>query len=136
MSLKTPRIRGAGPAWLALLACCAALSAGAASFFEFGVWMRALDQHSVEVQKSLGRRDAEAARGHARQIEQLYAHLETFYTQDGRAPDAVDISHEGKALAASIGPLLDQQDFQAATDAAVRLARACNDCHDNHKPLR
>ena len=134
MSLITP-IFG-GRVGLALLACCATLSASAASFFEFGVWMRALDQHSVEVQRSLGRRDAEAARGHARQIEQLYAQLETFYTQDGRAPDAVDISREGKVLAAGIGPLIEQQDFQAATDAAVRLARACNDCHDNHKPLK
>ncbi|HSW09241.1 hypothetical protein [Aquabacterium sp.] len=121
---------------LALLACCAALGAPAASFFEFGVWMRALDQHSVEVQRSLGRRDAEAARGHARRIEQLYAQLEVFYAQDGRTPDALEISRDGKALAAGIGPLLDRQDFQAATDAAVRLARACNDCHDNHKPLR
>lgn len=121
---------------LAALLCCAAGAAPAASFFDFGVWMRGLDRSSVEVQRSLSRRDTASALAQARRIEELYSQLEAFYADDGRAPDAVEISHEGRELAASMGPLLEQQNFGAATEAAVRIARACNDCHDAHKPLR
>jgi hypothetical protein len=107
-----------------------------ASLFDFGVWMRDIDQRSVSVQRHLARRDADAARADARRIEQLYAQMETFYSQEGRPREAAEISREGKELATGIPAALDARDFEAAAAAALRIARACNDCHDYHKPVR
>jgi hypothetical protein len=124
---------------LATVAGCAALATPlvpAASLFDFSVWMRDIDQRSVSVQRHLARGDAEAARADARRIEQLYTWMETFYTQEGRPREAVEISREGKELASGIPAALDARDFDAAAAAALRIARACNDCHDYHKPVR
>jgi hypothetical protein len=48
----------------------------------------------------------------------------------------VRLSHEGRSLAAGIPAAVDALDFDAAADAALRLARDCNDCHDEQKPVR
>jgi hypothetical protein len=127
------------PLPLALLASCAALAtplAPAASLFEFSVWMRDIDQRSVSVQRHLARRDADAARADARRIAQLYGWMEAFYGEQDRPHEAAEISREGKELAAGIPAALDADDFDAAAAAALRIARACNDCHDDHKPVR
>jgi hypothetical protein len=118
------------------VAACAALCApwaGAASLFDLDVWMRAIDQHSVTVQQNLARREAQAAQADARRIETLYALLEDYYAQGGRPADARQISREGKEQAAAIVQALEGRDFDAALTAALRITRACNECHDNHK---
>jgi len=124
--------------WVPLLAAVAGLAtpAFAASVFEFDVWMRAIDRSSVAVQKSLARQDAAAARADAREIERLYGLMEDFFRDDMPAADARQISAEGRALAASIAPLLDAGDYERAGGAARRIAQACNDCHDPHKPFK
>jgi hypothetical protein len=112
-------------------AALAAPWAAAASLFELDVWMRAIDQRSVTVQQHLARRAADAARADARRIEALYALLEEHYR--GHAPDALQVSRDGREQAAAIAKALDRLDFDAARDAALRITRACNDCHDSHK---
>lgn len=108
----------------------------AASVLDFDVWMRAIDKRSVDVQKNIARRDAAAARADAQEIERLYALMETFFADAGNAPDAVQISRDGKDLAAFITGLVDAQDFDGAGQAARRIAQACNDCHDAYKPFK
>jgi hypothetical protein len=124
---------------LVAASACAVLSPGtapparAASLFEIDVWMRDIDQRSVTVQQHLARGAADAARADARRIEALYTLLEDHYAQGGRPPDAREISRDGKEQAAVIAEALDRLDFDAARAAALRITRACNDCHDNHK---
>ncbi|WP_124540428.1 hypothetical protein [Piscinibacter terrae] len=110
--------------------------ARAASVLDFDVWMRAIDKRSVAVQKSIARRDAVAARADAQEIERLYALMQTYFVDAGNASDAVQISRDGKDLASSITGLVDAQDFDGASQAALRIAQACNDCHDAYKPFK
>ncbi|SHN39638.1 hypothetical protein [Rhizobacter sp. OV335] len=120
----------------AFVAAGLAASAFAASVLEFDVWMRAIDKSSVAVQKSIARQDAPAARAEAREIERLYALMEAFFRDDVPAADALQVSTEGRELAASIAPLLEAGDYERAGGAARRIAQACNDCHDPHKPFK
>jgi hypothetical protein len=120
---------------IALCVLAASQFADAASIFEFDVWMRLIDQRSVTVQKHIAAQDVDKARADADALEKHYALMEQYFVQDGRAPDAVQQSAEGRALAAAIGPALDRKDFAAAAQSALTLARTCNDCHDNHKPF-
>ena len=134
---SSPRARAtlAGVALVAL-AAAAATAARAASLIDFDVWMRAIDKHSVEVQKNLDARKAEAAVADARELGRLYGLMTQFFVDDGHAADAVEMSRAGKALADAIAPAVAAQDYEAASKAALELSHACNDCHDAHKPFQ
>jgi hypothetical protein len=132
----TPRARSALAAALATLAAIALPGARAASMLDFDVWMRAIDRHSVDVQKNLDARRPEAAIADAAELARLYGLMETYFVDDGQAADAVTMAQSGKALAAAIPAAVAARDFDGASRAALELAHACNDCHDVHKPFR
>ena len=121
---------------LVALAAVAATAARAASIIDFDVWMRAIDKHSVEVQKNIDARKTEAAVADAQELARLYGLMEAFFVADGHTADAVEMSRAGKAFAAAIEPALAAKDYDAAAKAAVDLSHACNDCHDVHKPFQ
>jgi hypothetical protein len=132
-----PRPRATLAAVAALtLAATLATVARAASVLDFDVWMRAIDRHSVDVQRNIDARRTDAAIADARELERLYGLMEAYFVADGRTPDAVDLSRSGKALATAIPAALAAQDYDQAAKAAVDLAHACNDCHDVHKPFQ
>jgi hypothetical protein len=134
---SSPRAR-ATLAAVALLAPCAiaVTAARAASVLDFDVWMRAIDKRSVDVQKNIEARRTEAAVADARELARLYGLMETYFVDDGKAPDAVTLSQSGKALAAGIPAALAARDYDGAAQAALEISHACNDCHDNHKPFQ
>jgi hypothetical protein len=133
----TPRPRATLAAVaLVMLAAAVITSARAASVFDFDVWMRAIDKHSVEVQKNIDARKTDAAIADAQELSRLYGLMEAYFVDDGHTADAVEMSHSGKAFADAIAPALSAQDFDAASKAALQLSHACNDCHDVHKPFQ
>ena len=134
---STPRARATLTAVsLVALSAVALTAARAASVLDFDVWMRAIDKRSVDVQKNIDARKTEAAAADARELARLYALMETYFIDDGHAPDAVTLSQSGKALAAGIPAALEAQDFDGASKAALEISHACNDCHDVHKPFQ
>ena len=134
---STPRAR-ATLTVVSLVALCAFVvtAARAASVLDFDVWMRAIDKRSVDVQKNIEARKTDAAIADAQELARLYGLMETYFVDDGHAPDAVTLSQSGKALAAGIPASLAAQDFDGAAKSALEIAHACNDCHDNHKPFQ
>ena len=134
---SSPRARAtlAGVALVAL-AAAAATAARAASLIDFDVWMRAIDKHSVEVQKNIEARKPEAAVADAQELARLYGLMEAFFVADGHTADAVEMSRSGKTLADAIPPALAAKDYDGAAKAALDLSHACNDCHDAHKPFQ
>jgi hypothetical protein len=133
----TPRARAALAAVAAAgLAALALPGAHAASILDFDIWMRAIDKHSVEVQRNIEARKSDAAGADARELARLYGLMEAYFVEDGHAPDAVTQSQTGKALATGIPTALAAQDFDSAAKAALEISHACNDCHDVHKPFQ
>jgi hypothetical protein len=134
---STPRARATLAAVVVVtLAAAAATAARAASILDFDVWMRSIDKHSVEVQKNIAAGRTDAAIADAQELARLYGLMETYFVDDGHAPDAVTMSQSGKALAAAIPTALAAKDADGAARSALDLAHACNDCHDNHKPFQ
>jgi hypothetical protein len=133
----TPRARATLAAVAAItLAAAVATAAHAASVLDFDIWMRAIDRHSVDVQKNIEARRTDAAVADARELARLYGLMETYFVEDGHAPDAVTLSQAGRTLAAGIPTALAAQDFEGAASSALAISHACNDCHDNHKPFQ
>ncbi len=134
---STPRGRATPAAVLVItLAAIVATAARAASVLDFDVWMRSIDKHSVDVQKNLDARRPEAAVADAQELSRLYGLMTQYFVDDGHAADAVEFSRSGKALADAIPPAISAGDFEAASQAALELSHACNDCHDVHKPFQ
>ena len=117
-------------------AAAAITAARAASVLDFDVWMRAIDKHSVDVQKNIEAGRPEAAVADAQELARLYGLMEAYFVDDGHAPDAVEMSRNGKALATAIPAALAARDASGAAKSALELAHACNDCHDTHKPFQ
>lgn len=136
---RRPAWRGPALGRCVVVALSAALltgSAVAASVFDFDVWMRAIDQRSVSVQKRIAAGEHAAAADDARELERLYALMETYFQRDYPADDAVQVSRDGRRLAASIPAALQRTAYEEAATAARDIARACNDCHDPYKPFK
>jgi hypothetical protein len=116
-------------------ACLAAPFGHAATRLELGVWMRAIDNRSVSVQRHLAAgRQAEAV-ADAQALQKLYADMAAYFEHDYPAADAVALSRDGERQAAAIPAHLARGDVAAAAQAARAIALACNDCHDPYKPL-
>ena len=131
---STPRARATLAAVVALTLVAAALTgARAASILDFDIWMRAIDKHSVDVQKNIDARKPDAAIVDAQELARLYGLMEAYFVADGHAPDAVTMSQSGKALAVAIPTALAAQDFDAASDAVAQLTRSCKTCHEVYK---
>ena len=119
-----------------LFACLlAAPLAQAATRLDFAVWMRAIDNKSVSVQKHLAAGRQPEAEADARALQQLYADMAAYFERDYPAADAVAISRDGERHAAAIPAHLAAGEAAAAAQAARAIALACNDCHDPYKPF-
>lgn len=113
-----------------------AAPAHAASAFDFDVWMRAIDQRSVSVQKHIAAQRVAEAEADARELGRLYGLMERYFAADYPAEDGERISREGRELAESAAAALAAADFEAAARSTRSIALACNDCHDQHKPFK
>lgn len=107
----------------------------AATRHEFNVWMRAVDNKTVSVQKHIAAGRTEQATADAQALRKLYADMAAYFERDYPAADAVALSREGERHAAAIPGHLAQGDTAAAVQAARAISLACNDCHDPYKPL-
>jgi hypothetical protein len=134
---SSPRARATLAAVVFVTSAAVAITAArAASVLDFDVWMRAIDKHSVDVQKNIAAGRPDAAVADAQELARLYGLMEAYFVDDGHAPDAVTLSQSGKALAAAIPTALAARDVDGAAKSALELAHACNDCHDAHKPFQ
>ena len=134
---SSPRARATLAAVVVVTSSAIAITAArAASMLDFDVWMRAIDRHSVQVQKNIEARRPDAAIADAQELARLYALMAQYFVDDGHAADAVEMSRSGQALAEAIPPAIATRRYEAAASAALELSHACNDCHDVHKPFQ
>ena len=123
-------------------AALVALALGVLSFnvfaqniLDFDDWMQRIDDGSQDLQRQIAARDREAATASAREIEELYGLMETFFEKRGDSADAMRYSREGRDFAANAVRNLSARKFEAARRDALAIAHGCLDCHFNYKPL-
>jgi hypothetical protein len=128
-------------AW-ARLACLALIIGGlraaaamAQSVLDFDDWMQRIDEGSQSLQRHIAARDPVAARESAREIEELYGLMETFFEKRGDSADAVRWSRDGRVSARRALIELAARRFVQARRHALAIAHGCRDCHVNYKPL-
>lgn len=101
----------------------------------------AVDADSMQVmedtQKSLSSNIAlkagKGALADARELEEMFKEVEAFFEKKGNAADGVTWSQESRTLAASVAKAVAANDFDAAAQKAVSLAKTCKACHAIYK---
>ena len=76
---------------------------------------------------------AQAAGSDAKELDGMFAQVESFYVRKGDAPDAVALAKKIRELSVRIQQSMSASDFAAATDHATTLARTCKTCHSYYK---
>ena len=121
--------------WAAVLVLVLSCAAGAQSVFDFDDWMQRIDDQSQDLQRHIAKRDAAAAGESARELEELYGLMQTFFEKRADSADAVRWSREGREFAQRALADLSGQRFTSARKNALAIAHGCRDCHFNYKPL-
>jgi len=119
---------------VALLATLS-LGAPAHDIFDFDDWMQRIEDGSLDLQRHIAARNTDGAAAAARELEELYALMEEFFTNRESSADAIRYSREGRDFARRALRELDAGRFAAARRDALSIAHGCRDCHSSYKPL-
>lgn len=69
----------------------------------------------------------------AKQLTSMFEIVEAHFIKKGDAENAVDLSKKSKALSQDIAKLMNDKNFDAATNLATDLSRTCKSCHTFYK---
>jgi hypothetical protein len=83
---------------------------------------------------NLGLKDAAAATTDARDLDRLFADVESYFVARGDAADAVAYVKKSREAAAGIVTAAGAGEFEAAANLASEISRTCKACHRKYKP--
>lgn len=95
--------------------------------------MHAIEDSNKSLSSNIALKDVKASTSDAQELTQMFTQVETFFTNKGDAPDAVDLSKKSKQLAQDIVKQVAANDFEAATNSSTTLSRTCRTCHTFYK---
>src|SRR5262245_701585 len=114
----------------ALLAAAWWLSAHAELGMEL---MQTMEDVNKSLASNLSLRDQKASLVDAAELDRMFAEVEAHFVARGDAANGVEISRQSRGLAQQVHKAVTAGDFDAATDAATQLSRACRRCHTFYK---
>lgn len=95
--------------------------------------MQAIEDTNKSLASNIAIKDHKASTADAKELEQMFSKVETYFVEKGDAPDAVDLSKKSRELSLEIVKAVTAQDFDKATDAATTISRTCRTCHTFYK---
>jgi cytochrome c556 len=94
--------------------------------------MRGIEDTAKSLDSNVSQKDAKAV-AEAKELAELFAQIEAYYTRKGGADDAIGFSRNSHALALRAQKAAESQDFDGAADAVGELIRSCKTCHKVYK---
>jgi hypothetical protein len=122
--------------WKPILYLSLAVTAGTVLAAEVSIdedYMQIMEDRQKSLSSNLALKNAQAALEDAKELDDMFKDVETFYAHKGNADDAVNWTKESKNLAVSITKYVATQDFDTASVTAVTLAKTCKECHSVYK---
>jgi hypothetical protein len=95
--------------------------------------MQAIEDTNKSLSSNIAIKNIQASTSDAKELEQMFTKVETFFVEKGDAADAVDLAQKSKALTLEIVKSVTSQDFDTATNSATTLSRNCRTCHTFYK---
>jgi hypothetical protein len=104
--------------------------------FDFEELMETIDTNSHNLQDNITNKDANGAIALAKEMENSFKLVEGFFAKRGNAEDGVTDAKRYEVMAAEIVKFVEANDFDAASNKAIEISKACDTaCHDTYKPL-
>ncbi len=95
--------------------------------------MQTIEDTNKSLSSNIALKDAKGSTADAKELEALFGKVEDHFVAKGGADDAVDLARKSKNFASDIVKAVGSQQFEAATDAATNISRACRTCHTFYK---
>lgn len=95
--------------------------------------MQTIEDTNKSLASNIATKNAPGSTSDAKELEGLFAKVESHFMAKGDAADAVELSKKSKDLAESIVKSVAAKDFDTATDAATSISRTCRACHTFYK---
>jgi outer membrane protein assembly factor BamA len=95
--------------------------------------MQVMEDRQKSLTSNIALKNSQAAVEDAKELDQMFNDVETFYAHKGNASDAVTWTKESKNLAVAITQYVASNDFDTASVKAVSLAKTCKECHSVYK---
>lgn len=95
--------------------------------------MQTIEDTNKSLASNIALKDAKGSIGDAQALARMFITVETYFAHKGDAEDAVALSKKSRELATGIVDQIGKKDFDAATDNATALGRACRECHTFYK---
>lgn len=95
--------------------------------------MQTIEDTNKSLASNIALRDARATLQDAKELDELFAQVETHFTQRGDAANAVELSTKSRQLTQKVIKAVQAKDFDAASNAATDLSRTCRTCHTFYK---
>jgi hypothetical protein len=96
-------------------------------------YMQVMEDRQKSLASNIALKNSQAAVEDAKELDQMFNDVETFYVHKGNALDAVTWTKESKDLAIAITQYVATNDFDTASIKAVSLAKTCKECHSVYK---
>lgn len=95
--------------------------------------MQSIEDTNKSMASHIALQNAKGATSDAKELQEMFTQVESFYVNKGDAPDAVELARKSKLLSGEILKQVDSKAFDKAVDTATDLARTCKTCHNFYK---
>jgi ABC-type sugar transport system substrate-binding protein len=95
--------------------------------------MQSIEDTNKSLASNIATQNAKGATSDAKELNEMFSQVETFYVHKSDAVDAVELARKSKNLSAEIIRQVDAKAFDKATNTATDLSRACKTCHNFYK---
>lgn len=96
--------------------------------------METIEVVSESLSSNISLQNAAASRTDAKDLDALFAEVETHFTRKGDAADAVEYAKKSRELTATVLASIDAGKYDDAANASSEIARTCKACHRKYKP--
>ncbi|MES2825134.1 MAG: hypothetical protein V4732_16140 [Pseudomonadota bacterium] len=95
--------------------------------------MQTIEDTNKSLSSNIAMQRADASLSDAKDLTGMFDIVEAHFIKKGDAANAVDLSKKSKDLTLDIVKLINEKNFDSATNLATDLSRTCKSCHTFYK---
>ncbi|RZA07902.1 MAG: hypothetical protein EOO68_02775 [Moraxellaceae bacterium] len=95
--------------------------------------MQTIEDTNKSLSSNIALQRVDASVTDATELNNMFTIVEAHFIKKGDANNAVDLSKKSKDLSQDIIKLVNEKNFDSATNSATELSRTCKSCHTFYK---
>jgi len=95
--------------------------------------MQTIEDTNKSLSSNIALQRVDASVTDAKELDNMFSIVEAHFVKKGDAANAVELSKKSKDLSQDIIRLVNEKNFESATNSATELSRTCKSCHTFYK---